>query len=69
LDANRQAAVDRAILDLCTDPRPTSLRFHPLKGYKPKRFVVDLDGHHSWQMFMELDGDVAVLLSIRRHPK
>ncbi len=69
LDANRQAAVDQAIRDLCAEPRPASLRFHPLHGYKPKRFVVDIDSHHSWQMFLEIEGDTATPLSIRRHPK
>ncbi len=69
LDSNQQAAVDQALKDLMRDPRPSSLRFHALSGYKPKRFAIDLDSHHSWQMFLEIERDTATLLSIRRHPK
>lgn len=62
-DIQREAAA--ALNALKVNPR--SVRAHPLHGFRPKLYSMDVTSNHSWQITFELQGETAKLIRIARH--
>lgn len=60
-----QKAAEDALRNLMKNP--ASVRAHPLRGYKPKLFSMDVFANHSWQITFEMKGSVAILIRLAPH--
>ena len=62
-----QTAVDAALDLLITNPTASSLRCHPLHGFRPTIWKIDVLPNKSWQITFELRSTTAVLRKVAPH--
>ncbi len=63
-----RAHADEALHDLMKTPRPASLRFEKLNGYrKPNIYTIHATPNHSHKISFELNGSNAILRNIDTH--
>lgn len=63
-----QAHVNEALHNLMKNPRPASLRFEKLKGYrKPNIYTIHATPNHSHKISFELNGSSAILRNVDTH--
>ncbi|MCB1934918.1 MAG: hypothetical protein KDF59_03130 [Nitrosomonas sp.] len=63
-----QKQVNGALHSLMKNPRPASIRFEKLKGYrKPNIFTIHATSNHSHKVSFELDGTLAILRNVGTH--
>ncbi len=62
-----KALVGPALKLLMENPGAKKLRLHPLNGYDPKLWKIDLLPNHSWQLAFHLEGTKAVLCFVGTH--
>ena len=63
-----QNQVNNALRNLKKNPRPASIRFEKLKGYrKPNIFTIHATANHSHKVSFELDGTLAILRNVGTH--
>ncbi|MDD2743014.1 MAG: hypothetical protein PHV02_12115 [Rhodocyclaceae bacterium] len=52
---------------LLTNPQANSLRLHRMSGYKPPLWKIDILPNKSWQIVLEIHGEVATLKRLLTH--
>ena len=62
-----RALVGPALKLLKENPSAKKLRLHPLSGYDPKLWKIDLLPNRSWQLAFYLEGTKAVLCFVGTH--
>lgn len=67
LSPQLRLAVKSALDDLLKDPVPAHRRLHPLGGYKPTVYTIDVLSNHSYKLSFEISGATAILRRIAPH--